>query len=90
MIEPIPTEAIEHCKARTDGVSSSESLCENPKIANRVPTGGKDRAPAMYSGPTSGSIRASLKGQVPTGPTFHTVWRVVGRLNPNLRLSHCC
>jgi hypothetical protein len=34
----------------------------------------------MYSGPTSGSIRASLKGQIPTGPTFHTVWRVVRRL----------
>ena len=55
----------------------SERLCENPNIANRVPTGGQDRAPAMYSGPTSGSIRASLEGQVPTGPTFHTVWRGV-------------
>jgi len=57
-------------------VSCSESLCENPKTANRVPTGGQDRAPAKLSGPTSGSIRASLKGQVPTGPTSHTVWRV--------------
>jgi hypothetical protein len=34
-------------------VGCSERLCENPKIANRVPTGGQDRAPAMYSGPTS-------------------------------------
>jgi len=60
-------------------VSCSERLCENPKIANRVPTGGRDRAPAKHSGPTSVSIRASPKGQVPTGPTFHTVWRGVGR-----------
>jgi len=58
-------------------VSFSESLCENPKIANRVPTGGQDRAPAKHSGPYSVSIRASPKGQIPTGPTFHTVWRVV-------------
>jgi hypothetical protein len=33
----------------------------------------------MYTGPTSGSIRASPRGQVPTGPSFHTVCRVVGR-----------
>jgi len=58
-------------------VSFSERLCENPKIATRVPTGGQDRAPAKHSGPTSVSIRASPKGQGPTGPTFHTVWRVV-------------
>jgi len=57
----------------------SERLSENPKIANRVPTGGQDRAPAKHSGPTSVSIRASPKGQVPTGPSFHTVWRVVRR-----------
>ena len=60
-------------------VSCSERLCENPEFANRVPTAGQDRAPAMHSGPTSVSIRASPKGQVPTGPTFHTVWRVVRR-----------
>jgi len=58
-------------------VSFSERLSETPQIANRAPTAGQDRAPAMYSDPTSGSIRARLKGQVPTGPTFHTVWRVV-------------
>jgi len=51
-------------------VSWSERLCENPEFANRVPTGSQDHAPAMYSGPTSESIRASLKGQVPTGPNF--------------------
>jgi hypothetical protein len=63
-------------------VSCSESLCGKPEIANRVPTHSPGRAPAIHSGPTSGSIRASPKGQVPTGPTFHTVWRVVMRRSP--------
>ena len=69
-------------------VSFSESLCENPKIANRVPTGGQDRAPAKHSGPYSVSIRASPKGQVPTGPTSHTVWRVVRRGGGSAVLRH--
>jgi hypothetical protein len=65
-------------------VSFSERLSETPQIANRAPTAGQDRAPAMYSDPTSGSIRARLKGQVPTGPTFHSVWRVVRRRLPHI------
>jgi len=70
-------------------VGYRERLCENPRITNRVPTTRQDRAPAMYSDPTSGSIRARLKGRVPTGPTFHTVRRVVGRLQvrPTLLLQ---
>ena len=31
VLDQIPTGVTKHCKARTDGVSSSERLCENPK-----------------------------------------------------------
>jgi len=68
-------------------VSCSERLCENPEFANRVPTGGQDRAPAKHSGPISVSIPASPKGQVPTGPTFHTAWRIVGRPTWLMRMA---
>jgi hypothetical protein len=55
----------------------SERLCEKPRFANRVPTHRPSRALTRCTKPTSRGIRASATGQAPTGPTFHTVWRVV-------------
>ena len=55
-----------------------ERLCEDPEIANRVPTGGQDCAPAKHSGPTSVSIRASPKGQVPTARLFTQSGELLG------------
>ena len=79
MLDQIPTAVTNHSKARTDGVSSSESPCEKPRIANRAPTHRPSRALTRRTEPTSPRIRASATGQIPTGPTFHTVWRHVGR-----------
>ena len=60
-------------------VSFSESLCEKPRIANRIPTDNPSRAPSRRTSPTSPRNRASTMERVPTAPAFHTATRLIMR-----------
>ena len=70
-------------------VSCSERLCENPEFANRVPTSTPRAWGAHADRPHFLLPSMPFLGWRPTGPRFHTVWRVVRRARRLVVVHHC-